>query len=64
VPEIAPGVPGVPGLTVTAKVLTALVPQEFEALTVIFPFCPAAPVVTLIEFVVEVPVHPEGNAQL
>ena len=38
VPVIAPGVAGVPGLTVTASVLAALVPHEFPAVTVMFPF--------------------------
>ncbi len=51
VPVMAPGVAGVPGLTVTAKLLAALVPHEMPAVTVILPFCPAAPVVTVIEFV-------------
>lgn len=66
VPVIAPGVAGVPGFTVTAKVLTALVPHELEAFTVIFPFCPKVPVVTVIEFVPapEVIVHPVGTDQL
>ena len=50
-PLIVPGVAGVPGLTVTAKLLAALVPQLFPAVTEIFPFCPALPVVTVIEVV-------------
>jgi hypothetical protein len=31
------------------------------AVTEMVPFCPALPEVTVIEFVVEVPVHPEGK---
>ena len=38
VPVIAPGVAGVPGLTVTGSVLAVLVPQELVAVTEIFPF--------------------------
>ena len=66
VPVIAPGVAGVPGFTVTAKVLTALVPQELSAVTVILPFCPALPVVTVIEVVPApaVMVHPAGTVQV
>jgi hypothetical protein len=48
---MVPGVAGVPGLTVTAIVVAGLVPQELPAVTVILPFCPAAPVVTVIEMV-------------
>ena len=51
VPVIAPGVAGVPGFTVTASVLAALVPHEFPAVTVMFPFCPVLPVVTVIVLV-------------
>ena len=49
--------------TVTANVLAVLVPQVFPAVTVTFPFCPAAPVVTVI-LVVPCPpviVHPVGT---
>ena len=63
---MAPGVAGVAGLTVTAKLLAALVPQLLPAVTVIFPFCPAVPVVTVIE-VVPVPAvidHPVGTVQV
>ena len=42
------GVAGVPGLTVTANALAALVPQSLEAVTVMFPFWPVAPEVTVI----------------
>jgi hypothetical protein len=66
VPVIAPGVAGVPGPTVTASVLAALVPQELPAVTVIFPFCPAAPVVTVIDVVPApaVMVQPAGTAHV
>ena len=50
VPVIAPGVPGV-ATTVTAIDCAALVPQLFPAVTVILPFCPAAPAVTVIDAV-------------
>ena len=66
VPVIAPGVAGVPGLTVTASVLTALVPHEFPAVTVTFPFWPALPVVTVMD-VVPVPAvifQPAGTAHV
>ena len=52
----SPGVAGVPGLTVNARILSGPVPQSFVAFTVIFP--PAVPEVTVIELVVLVPVHP------
>ena len=66
VPVIVPGVAGVPGLTVTAKLFDALVPHELVAVTVMFPFCPALPAVTVIEFDVEpdVMLHPVGTVQL
>ncbi len=47
---IAPGVAGV-CTTVTAKVEAADVPQELVAVTVIFPFSPVTPAVTVIEVV-------------
>ena len=52
--------------TVTDKVLAVLVPQVFPAVTVIFPFCPAEPVVKLI-LVVPCPpviVHPVGTVHV
>jgi hypothetical protein len=63
VPVIVPGVAGVPGFTVTAKLPGKLVPQLLPAVTVIFPFCPADPVVTVIEVVPAPPVtdHPVGT---
>jgi hypothetical protein len=63
VPVIAPGVAGTPGFTVTAKLAGELIPQPLPAVTVIFPFCPAAPVVTVIEVVPAPPVtdHPVGT---
>ncbi len=65
-PVIAPGVAGVPGFTVTAFVDAALVPQELPAVTVILPFCPAVPVVT-VKFVVPLPpviVQPAGTVHI
>ena len=38
VPVIVPGVEGIPGFTVTANELDALVPHELVAVTVMFPF--------------------------
>ena len=54
------------GLTVTAKVLSPLVPKSLVADTVMFPFCPAVPVVTVIECVSSPPViiQPVGTVQL
>ena len=42
--------------TVTARVCAGLLPQELTAITDIFPL--PAPTVTVMEFVVELPVHP------
>jgi hypothetical protein len=42
-------VAGVAGFTVTARVLGELVPHPFPAVTLKFPFCPANPVVTVID---------------
>ena len=66
VPVIVPGLAGVPGLTVTAKVFARLVPQEFPAVTLTFPFCPAPPDVTVIDVDPCPPVmlHPVGAAQV
>jgi hypothetical protein len=66
VPAITPGVTGVAGLTVTARVLAELVPQLFVAVTLIVPFWPGLPDVTVIEFVPVPPVidHPVGTVQL
>ena len=63
---MAPGIVGVPGLTTTARLLAALVPHELVAVTVIFPFCPALPVLTVIELDVppEVTVHPVGTVHV
>ena len=65
-PVMEPGIAGVPGLTKTANVLAALVPQELVAVTVIFPFCPEFPVVTVIELVVSpaILIHPLGTVQV
>jgi hypothetical protein len=53
-------------VTVTANVLSALVPHEFCDLTLMFPFCPEVPVVTVIEVepAPAVIVHPVGTNQL
>jgi hypothetical protein len=48
-PVIATGAAGVPAPTVTARVAAELVPQLFVAVTVTFPFCPAAPEVAVID---------------
>ena len=65
VPVIDPGVAGVAGLTVTVKDLVELVPQLFVAVTLMFPFCPAEPEVTVIDVpVLFVIVQPVGTAQL
>jgi hypothetical protein len=65
-PLIAAGIAGVPGLTVTGNVVTALVPQSLEAVTVIFPFWPVAPVVTVIEVLPcpEVIAQPAGTVHV
>ena len=63
---MVPGCAGVPADTVTASVFGALVPQLLSAVTDMFPFCPAAPVVTVIE-VVPVPAvidHPVGTVHV
>jgi hypothetical protein len=51
---------------VTARVLAALVPQLLPAVTVILPFWPAAPDVTVSLFVPcpAVMVHPEGTVHV
>ena len=61
-----PGAAGVPGPTTTGNVCAVLVPQELVAVSVIFPFCPAVPAVTVIEFVPDPAVidHPVGTVQL
>ena len=60
------GAPGFDVTTVTAIVFATLVPQPFVQETLIFPFCPTAPVVTVIAFVPapEVITQPVGNVQL
>jgi hypothetical protein len=60
-PEIVPGVAGVE-LTVTANVCAALVPHVLSAVTVIFPLVVFA--VVVIEFVVEVPLQPNGDVHV
>lgn len=60
-PVIAPGVDGIVFI-VRAKFLGALVPQALLAVTVILP--PVAFAVVVILFVVDVPLHPNGNVQV
>jgi hypothetical protein len=59
-------VAGVPGLTVTARVLGALLPQTLFAVTLMFPFCPALPDVTVTEVfpLLEVIVHVGGTVHV
>ena len=66
VPVIDPGVAGGAGLTVTGRVCAALVPHELVAVTVMFPFCPALPAVTVIDVVPapEVTNHPVGTVHV
>ena len=54
------------GITVTARVDAALVPHTFPAVTVILPFCPTAPVVTVAAIVPcpEVMLHPAGTVHV
>lgn len=61
---VAEGAEGVPGLTATAKDCAALVPQEFPAVTVIFP--PEVPEVTVTDVVPcpAVMFHPEGTVHV
>ena len=60
-PLIEPGVAG-SGATVTDNVAGDEEPQELFAVTEIVP--PLAPAVALILLVVDVPLHPPGNAQV
>lgn len=60
-PEMAPVMSG-KLLMVTFKVLAPEDPQVLLALTLILP--PIVPAVAVIEFIVELPVHPDGNVQL
>ena len=63
-PLITPGVAGADA-TVTARVRGELVPQLFPAVTLILPFCPVEPDVTVIEIVPapDVITHPVGTVQ-
>jgi hypothetical protein len=60
-PVIVPGVAGME-LTVTAKVCTGDEPQVLLAVTVTLPL--VEPESAVIEFVVDVPVHPVGNVHV
>jgi hypothetical protein len=65
VPVIVPGVAGVAGLTVTGRLAAVLVPQLLVAVTAIFPSCPGAPEVTVIEVPVLIVMdQPVGTDQL
>lgn len=61
---MAPGVAGIPAFTTTAIVRVVLVPQALVAVTEILPLTAPAPMESVIEFVVEVPVQPEGKVQV
>jgi hypothetical protein len=63
---IAVGDDGVAGETTTGFVAAPDVPHEFPAVTVMFPFCPADPAVTVIDVVPapEVIVHPVGTVHV
>lgn len=65
-PVIVPGVTGATGLTVTANVCNALVPQELVADTVILPLAAAPEVAIVIALVLlpDVIDQPEGTVQL
>lgn len=60
-PVIKPGVEGTV-FTLTVKFDAEEEPHEFTAVTDIVP--PIVPTVAVILFVVDDPVHPEGNVQL
>jgi len=62
--ELPVMVPGVGGMLfmVTPKVLAEEEPQELFAITEIFPL--VVPAIVVIELVVELPVQPEGKAQV
>jgi hypothetical protein len=64
-PAAAVAAAGVAADIVTANVLAIEVPQEFCAVTLMFPFCPEVPVVTVID-VPELAVidQPVGTTQL
>ena len=60
-PDIVPGWAGAV-ITDTIRVLAVLVPQVFVAVTDIVP--PVVPAVAVIDVVLELPVHPDGNVQV
>lgn len=59
---MVPGVFGIPAAAFTARIRGLLVPQSFFAATVIFPL--DVPVVTDMEFVLLLPVQPEGKVHI
>ena len=59
---MAPGAAGNEPVAATTNVRAVLVPQPFEAVTEIFPA--NVPAVTLMVFVVEEPVQPDGNVHV
>ena len=60
-PVISSGWPGMI-VTVTLKVFAVPEPHELFAVTEISP--PVAPAVAVIDVVVEVPLHPDGNVHV
>ena len=62
IPVIAPGVDGADADTVTASEPAELVPHALVAVTDTLPL--VEPVVTVIEFVVDVPVQPVGSVHV
>jgi hypothetical protein len=61
-PTIIPGVLGTDEDEVTAIVLVASAPQDWEGVTVILPLLPFG--VTVIVFVEDLPIQPEGNVHV
>ena len=61
-PLIVPGAAGIEAFTVTTNVWFVDEPQAFFAVTVMFPLVELA--TEVIEFVVDVPIQPEGKVQV
>ena len=63
---MAPGIDGAPAITVTDRVVAALMPHELEAVTLMLPFSPVAPDVTVMAFVPwpDVIVQPVGTVHV